>query len=110
MTVAEISIPEISGLDVAFGTTKGLPPYDSLPEEFRGGRTPWNKMFGAMFFRGLPGLEVVPNEGVDKSAALAHIQALSNSWAPKHEHKEAGVAYLMSRYFKSAKWDGGSAA
>jgi hypothetical protein len=54
-------------------------------------------------------LKFVVREGVDAKAAWRHCAALLRSFEPKHEHKEAGVAYLMSQYFESATWEGGSA-
>ncbi|MDE1179460.1 hypothetical protein [Paraburkholderia sp.] len=97
--------PNISDLDVAFGTVKGLPDYASIPEEFKRGNTKWNKLFSAWFYGGLKSLKIAPHEGVDKAAALKHIKALMASWEPKHEHKEAGVAYLMSKYFADVEWE-----
>jgi hypothetical protein len=99
-----IRIPEISQLDVGFGTTKGLPAYASIPDEFKRGKTKWNKLFSDWFFSGLTSFSVAPADGVDKDKALKHIRALMASFEPSHEHKEAGVAYLMSKYFADAQW------
>jgi hypothetical protein len=100
-----MDIPTISDLDVAFGTTKGLPAYNSIPDEFKSGRTKWNDLFSAWFFGGLKSLKIAAKQDIDKSAALKHIRALMKSFDPKHEHKEAGVAYLMSQYFDDAEWE-----
>jgi hypothetical protein len=101
-----MKIPEISDLDVAFGTVKGLPAYASIPDEFtRRGGTKWNDLVSDWFFGGLKSLRLAPNEGVDKDKAMKHIRALLASFEPKHEHKEAGVAYLMSQYFADAVWE-----
>lgn len=101
-----MKIPKISDLDVGFGTTVGLPAYASIPDEFkRRPGTKWNKLFSDWFFGGLKSLRLAPNEGIDKDAALRHIKALMGSFEPKHEHKEAGVAYLMSKYFADAEWE-----
>lgn len=107
--MAAIEIPELSDVDLAFGTTKGLPEYATVPDQFRRHKgTPWNELVSNMFFSGVKGLKFVPQPGVDPNRAYRHVRALLGSWEPKHEHKEAGVAYLMSQYFKSATWDGGS--
>jgi len=101
-----MKIPEIADIDVAFGTTKGLPAYASVPDEFkRMNGTKWNKLFSDWFYGGMKSLRLAPNEGVDKDAALKHIRALMKSCKSKHEHKEAGVAYLMSKYFADAEWE-----
>jgi hypothetical protein len=107
----QVLIPDVTGLDMAFGTVNGLPAYADVPDEFkRHNGTRWNEMFNRWFYSGLSGLSVIPRDGVDPDKALRHIKALMGSFEPKHEHKEAGCAYLMSRYFQSATWDGGSAA
>jgi hypothetical protein len=101
-----MKIPAITDLDVAFGTVKGLPDMAAIPAEFRRfGGTKWNKLVSDWFFSGLKSLKLATNEGVDKSAALNHIRALMASFEPSHEHKEAGVAYLMSQYFADAEWE-----
>jgi hypothetical protein len=99
----------LTALDVAFGGAAHgmrelLPPYESIPKEFRNNRTEWNRLFSDWFYRGLSSLELEPKEGIDKHAALAHIRAVMSSFEPKHEHKEAGVAFLLSQWFTNPKW------
>lgn len=84
-----------------------LPPWEEIPDEFKNGRTPWNKLFSKMFYSGLtdadrpkPKPELVKDLNEDATDAWRHIMAVSRSFQPKHEHKEAGVAYLMSLWFK----------
>jgi len=101
-----MKIPEISDLEVGFGTTVGLPDYRTIPDEFKGiGKTKWNRLVSDWFFCGLKSLRVAPKEGVDKDRAMKHIRALLASFEPRHEHKESGVAYLMSQYFADAEWE-----
>jgi hypothetical protein len=109
-TKADWSQPkDVDGAALAFGgpMQKLLPPWDEIPAEFRQlGGTEWNRIVGRWFFRGLPdGTEWNAKEGVDTQRALRHLGAIMSSWEPKHEHKEAGVAYLMSLWFHSVrKW------
>ena len=42
-------------------------------------------------------------DGVDNKKAMAAISAILRSFDPKHEHKEAGVAYLFSEWFEEVK-------
>lgn len=78
-----------------------LPPYEEIPEEFKRTKTKWNHVVCEWFFKGLPkGTKFVPKEGIDRERALRHIQTCLGSFEPKHEHKEAGVAYLMSLWFE----------
>ena len=100
---------EVTGLDMAFGPRsirKLMPAYEDIPEEFRRGHTKWNGFFNDMFFSGIKNLNLIPKEGIDHKAALCHIKALSGSFEPKHEHKEAAVAYLMSIWFQDGStWE-----
>lgn len=95
---------EIDRVNGAFPTSvEGfLPPYGSVPDEFKHGHgNKWAELVSRWFFRGLPkGTEFIPVEGIDKDKALRHVKYCLGSWEPKHEHKEAGVAYLMSLWFK----------
>ena len=101
-----IEIQEVNGLDIAFGTKAMslMPPYKDIPKEYKDGQTKWNKLFNDWFFGGLSTLDLAPKEGVDKLKALSHIKAIMTSFEPQHEHKEAGVAYLMSEWFEDAQW------
>jgi hypothetical protein len=40
-----------------------------------------------------------PREGVDPEKAFRAIKATLGSFAPKHQHKEAAVAYMLSCWF-----------
>ncbi len=83
-----------------------LPPYDEIPDEFtRHPGTTWNKLFNDWFFSGLKSLELTPKDGIDKGKALRHIKVAMSGWDSKHEHKESGVAYLMSLWFDDVKWE-----
>jgi len=47
----------------------------------------------------MEGIELEPKEGIDPYKSGRHIMAIMRSYAPKHEHKIAACAYLMSRFF-----------
>jgi len=81
-----------------------LPAYETIPDEFKHRNTKWTALFQDWFFYGLDSLTVTMKPGIDKSAALLHISTIMKSWTPKQEHKEAGVAYLMSQWFDDATW------
>jgi hypothetical protein len=94
---------DVDGLDCAFGgdMQKLLPPYDSIPDEFKqwNGHK-WVDIVDKWFYSGLPKeTEIKPKSGVDPRKAMKHLQAIMVSFRPKHEHKTAGVAYLMSLWF-----------
>ncbi len=100
-------VVDLDPISATFGAadvplSKLLPAYNDIPEEFRRGRTKWNRLFSDWFFGGLEKLELIPHEGIDKNRALIHIRAVMGSFEPKHEHKEAGVSYLLSQWFTDA--------
>jgi hypothetical protein len=93
---------EVSDIELAFGgdMEKLLPAWDDIPSEFKKGETKWNQLFNSIFFRGEAPGTISPVEGIDPMKAGRHIRAIMSSFQPKHEHKEAGCAYLMSLWFQ----------
>jgi len=97
---------EVTDVELAFGgrdMKKLLPDMADIPEEFRQGRTKWNRLFGMIFFQGRAPGTISGVDGIDQEKAGRHLRAVMKSWEPKHEHKEAGCAYLMSLWF--GDWD-----
>ena len=99
-----VKVPEITDAELSLGTTKALPAWNSIPEEFKSRETKWNKLVSDLFFGGVTSLKLSPKDGVDTKAAVRAIRAHLGSWEPKHEHKESGVAYLLSQWFDAAEW------
>jgi hypothetical protein len=93
-------------LDLIFGKTKGMPKYVSIPDDFKGdyNKNKWLQLISDLFFIGLQEIKLTPKEGVNKEEAFKHIVALLRSWEFKHEHKEAGCAYLFSQSFDNIEW------
>lgn len=108
-----MQIPEVTRLNVAFGNISHMPKYESIPDEFKGHRgTPFNEAVSAWFFRGakrdgdalvVDGQRFTPKAGVDADKALAAIRAVLGSFEPKHEHKEAACAFMLSEWFDHDK-------
>lgn len=96
----------VTTLDLAFGgDMKKLMP-KNVPPEFMNGQTQGNKFFSDMFYCGLKNAKLIPQDGIDAREAVAHIRAIAGSFDPKHEHKEAAVAYLFSIWFKpESTWE-----
>ena len=106
---ALLPVPDVSGLDVVFGSDalSWMPAWEDIPDEYRNmnALTEQNKIVQQWFFRGLnPKVKFVPNPGVDKEKALAAIKATLGSYEPKHEHKEAAVAYMLASWFTVKGW------
>lgn len=96
----------ISEVDLAFpAKVVGvlLPRMQDIPEEFKKvpSHNKWIQAFNHLFFKGAKeGMTLVGKKGIDAEKAYRHITACMRSFEPKHEHKEAGVAYLMSLWLE----------
>ena len=82
---------------VAFGTTDFLPEYT---EELQAWVSkPENRKYEKLadsIFAGIPAKGSIElRDGVEKEKAGYFIRAHLNSFVPKHEHKTAGVAFLI---------------
>jgi hypothetical protein len=108
MSAPVLEVPEISDLDLAFAADalSWMPPMEEIPDEFKRGDTKWNEIVRAWFFHGLPStVQFHTRNGVDPEAAFRAVSATLGSYAPKHEHKEAAAAYMLSCWFKKvAGW------
>ncbi len=100
----------VSDLDMVFPANVGhlMPAYDdelcAWTRTDEGRR--WVKFQQDWFFKGLSGAVFTSKEGVDQRAALRHLKTVQGSFEPKHEHKEAAVAYLASRWFDDVTYEG----
>ena len=92
---------DVNDLDMTFGHIKGLMPTREQMRE----QPPWARdLFAAWFYSGLESLKLTPKEGIDKAKAIRHIRTIMGSFEPKHEDKEAAVAYLLGEWFEPAEW------
>lgn len=88
----------VTALEMSFGgkMDKLLPPLSDIPVEFKKPNK-WTKIQSKWFYEGLPvGTEFSFKPGIDGNAALRHLKTIQGSFEPKHQHKEAAVAWLMS--------------
>ena len=93
----------ITDLDMAFGTEAFLPPMDAIPQKFFQ-KNLYLDLANSLFFGSpQPNHNIVFKPGFDSKegmeAAVKAIRAHLSSWGPKHEHKMAGVTYMMSFAF-----------
>lgn len=94
------SLSTITDVEIAFGTTKLLPPIDAVPAEFKRGND-YTKLLDRLFAgQPAPEGEIVFREGFDDDDAPALlnrvVMAHLRSFEPEHEHKIAGLGYLIS--------------
>lgn len=92
----------VTDVDLAFGgdISRLMPRYRSLPEEYQRETAPFCRLVSKWFFSGLDTKTLKAKEGIDANAALRHCGAVLRSFEPKHEHKIAGVGWLMSQWFE----------
>lgn len=102
---------ELAELDYAFGTAdvmrRLLPKWEEIPEEFRieaKSVKKWYTILGDWFYGGIKLTNVVMKNNIDKKHAIRHIGCIMHSYDPKHEHKIAGCAYLMSLWFETVEY------
>jgi len=94
-----LEVFEVTDLEVAFSNADKMPSKEEIPKEFWRGDTKWNKIFSQMFFSGGKFTKMTPKEGVDSTKAMRAIKSIMGSWSPKHEHKDAAVAFMLSEWF-----------
>lgn len=89
-------------LEFVWSTTRCLPPEDQIPKEFWQGNQ-YTKLAEQIFFGTLtdddpsrctvrPEFSEVPLDRINQ-----FVRAHLASWSPQHEHKIAGVGYLISQ-------------
>lgn len=78
-----------------------LPKWEDMPEEFRRERSEWCTLVNDWFHCGLKD-DKVPKvkPEFDEMLVWRHLKACMGSFEPAHEHKVAGVAYLMSLWMQ----------
>lgn len=106
-------VPKVSTVEMAFPATAMdyLPPWDILPEEFReNGHNAWMTLANTWFHstRSLADrkLQLALKEDIDMDDLRNLIHVCMRSYAPKHEHKIGGVAYMLSRWCEDFALDG----
>lgn len=93
-------IPEVTDLERAFGSVAGLPKWEDIPDEFKSNRgNKWTDLASRLFYAGAKGVEFKMKDGLDFRKFVRFWQAHAGSFEPKHEHKLAGLGYLMSQWF-----------
>jgi len=96
----------LTAADVAFPATVShlMPKHGDIPRDHEN-RDLWRKLFNDWFYSGLTSLNLQPRAGVNETAALRHVKCVMGSYEPKHEHKTAAFAWLMSQWFSGGTWE-----
>ncbi|APO93380.1 hypothetical protein BI313_00925 (plasmid) [Xanthomonas vesicatoria] len=89
-------LASVSDVEMAFATERLLPAYEQVPQEFRVGNL-YTQLASAIFFQQpLPDARLVLKPGFSAEPLRRAVQAHLRSWGPKHEHKIAGVGYMIA--------------
>lgn len=107
--MTDIPMPvEIDDVTMAFPATalEFMPHYDDIPLEFREGYdNKWVRFQTDWFHRGLSDIyfetRIIDGEQLDPHMVWRQLVAIQGSFAPKHEHKVAAVAYLAAIWIES---------
>lgn len=102
-----LAIPDVTMIDTVFGGDKAIeimPKMKDIPADFPG-RKKWAKVKSDWFFLGMKNAKWTSKAGVDTRKALAAIVTVMRSYAPRQEHKEAAVAFMLSEWFEDVTYD-----
>lgn len=95
-TLTAEQVCSVTDVEKVFGTTRLLPDWDDIPQDFKDGNI-YTDLTEAIFFgKQLPAGSIELIEGVEPEDLNKCVRAHLQSFEPKHELKMAGVAYLMS--------------
>ncbi len=101
--VAGAPPPKLDDVTVVFSGIDHMPRYADVPDAFKSHNgNAYCKFMSDWFFTGRTPEDMArltTKDGVDRADALRAIKAILGSWAPKHEHKEAACAWLLSEWF-----------
>ena len=76
------------------------PVFSAIPREFKSGNSKWRIASSIWFKVGLhKDSKLIPKKGVDKEAAIKHVQCLINCYFLNATHKIAAAAFLLSLWF-----------
>ncbi|MBB4867411.1 hypothetical protein HNP46_006324 [Pseudomonas nitritireducens] len=99
-SVTPEQVASITDVEVAFSTERLLPAWDDIPDEFKIGNE-YTRLVEAIFYgRPLPQCNIEIADGLEPAHVQRCTQAHLKSHGPKHEHKMAGVAYMLSCFTK----------
>lgn len=102
----------VTDMEIVFGPSKKelreyLPPWEEIPEEFKRETKEvkkWINCVNDIFYKGIVGTNIRAKKGIDGGAAIRQCSMILHSFEPKHEHKTAGVAYLLSLWFEDFQY------
>jgi len=94
----------ITDVELAFSTERLLPAWEDIPEDFKRGNL-FTRIAESIFYgQPMPEVEMEFLDGFQDEGAPAAlnkcVRAHLQSYGPQHQHKIAGVGFLMAQVFK----------
>lgn len=101
LKLGDFVVPKFEGISTVFGADiSEYPPMEMIPPEFKSWSGRYPNIVSSLFFKGGKfedhGIRLKPN--ISKMLAMSAIRAWMCSFAPKHEHKTATVAWALSQW------------
>lgn len=87
-----------------------MPAYEDVPDKYKDSneREWYARVWAQLMFGGLDDIQLSPADsswtGGDVRRAWRHLNVILRSFAPKHEHKMAALAYLTDTWFAAVRW------
>lgn len=103
-TISRADLASITDVEMAFSADRLLPKWEDIPEEFKQGNI-YTQVADFLFDGSkMPSAEMTFLEGFEDDKAPADLnrcaRAHIQSFGSKHEHKIAGVGYMISKVCK----------
>ncbi|MEM5428794.1 hypothetical protein [Cupriavidus oxalaticus] len=100
-SLSRSDVDSITEADVQSSTVKLLPGWDDIPADFRNGNLYTQLAEARLLDYPLPSISISFLPGFDDAGACQAIdrciRAHLNAFAPRHEHRIAGVGYMISK-------------
>lgn len=95
-TLTPANLASITDVEAAFSTDRLLPSWEEIPEDFKIGNL-YTQLVSAIFYDyPLPDSKIEMKNGFEPTALNRAVRAHIGSFGSKHEHKIAGVGYMIS--------------
>jgi hypothetical protein len=90
------TVPDVQFAFPAYIIGTLITEWDDLPDEFRNRTSGYEELAGHACFNNVGFRSDSLLEGIDIELANRQLNAIARSFQPKHQHKEAAIAYLLS--------------
>lgn len=100
-SLSRADLDSITDAELELSTVKLLPRWEEIPDDFRNGNLYTRMAEARLLDYPMPGISISFLPGFDDEQACKVIDrcitAHLNAFTPRHEHRIAGVGYMISR-------------